>query len=713
MTLERGTLVNHRYRIMEILGQGGMGAVYRAMDENLGVEVALKENLFRSEEYASQFRREATILANLRHPNLPRVTDHFVIENQGQYLVMDYIEGEDLRQRMDRQGVLSEKEVITIGVAMCEALSYLDTRTQPIVHRDIKPGNVKITPAGQIYLVDFGLAKIIEVNQMTATGARAMTPGYSPPEQYGTTRTDHRSDLYSLGATLYAAITGSIPEDALARAMGQMELTPINQRRPKISQDLACVLEKALSIRPEDRYTNARMFKQALLEVAHDQSSQPPEDLAEPISSDNEMLEINSSVGKGNNTSPPDTSFWNIAQPKNPPHPGLKPKSIRSFIIPGIVTILIIVVLLVSSNLPKWVGLVSPIISRTKTVTITDDLIANNTTITSLPGLVSPEGTLLTKTNEMVQNIPQTVTRIPTKAIPASPTVEPQPTPVGGGGGEIAFASDRSGIVQVWVIRLDGSNLTQITEMPEGACQPDWSPDGMKLVFVSPCDGNDESYPGAGLFIINYDGTNLTPLPNVPGGDFDPAWSPDGQSIVFTSQRVSGRSRLYLIDLNTYITVRLSEQYSRDMQPAWSSDGQKIAYVSRSEGPSDVWIMNKDGSNQVPFTRSGFNITSPDWALDENVILFTQTDKPGGVPHLTAASKNEGIYNEYELDLGPVPAREAKYSPDGLWIVFESWPDGKNHDIFISSANGAGRTQLTDFPSVEFDPVWRPVVANP
>src|SRR5512141_1061065 len=152
MTLERDTILHRRYRIVEILGQGGMGSVYRAIDENLGVSVALKENLFTTDEYARQFRLEATILANLRHPNLPRVTDHFVIEGQGQYLVMDYIEGEDLRQRMDRIGTLSEDEVVTIGAAVCDTLIYLDSRKPPVVHRDIKPGNVRISPAGQIYL---------------------------------------------------------------------------------------------------------------------------------------------------------------------------------------------------------------------------------------------------------------------------------------------------------------------------------------------------------------------------------------------------------------------------------------------------------------------------------------------------------------------------------------------------------------------------------
>jgi len=116
MPLENGYLLNHRYRIHEILGQGGMGAVYRATDENLDVIVAIKENAFFSEDYARQFRREAKVLATLRHPNLPRVFDYFVIDQQGQYLVMDYIEGDDLRQWMNKEGVISEIEAVQIGI---------------------------------------------------------------------------------------------------------------------------------------------------------------------------------------------------------------------------------------------------------------------------------------------------------------------------------------------------------------------------------------------------------------------------------------------------------------------------------------------------------------------------------------------------------------------------------------------------------------------
>jgi Tol biopolymer transport system component len=543
---------------------------------------------------------------------------------------------------------------------------------------------------------------------MTTTGARAMTPGYSPPEQYGTTRTDHRSDLYSLGATLYAAITGNIPEDALARAMGQAELTPIRKRNPRVSQDLACALERALAVRPDERYANARDFKQALLGAETIPGQMPVVTPSEPPDF-SDVPDKGASIEIGNNLAPPGSTSWdNTGQ--NSSRPWYLPRSFRSIILPGLILVLIAVVLLVSSNLPDWVGLASPIISPTQTYIASSSALNLIVTQTLPSGLASPTALSSLGSGATIQGVTPASTRAPSPTLEPTPTEEPQPTPLGGGGGELAFASNQSGTVQVWVTNLDGSNMRQVTDMPEGACQPDWSPDGMKLVFISPCDGNDEIYPGSGLFLINYDGTNLTPLPNMPGGDFDPSWSPDGQYIAFTSRRVSGRSRIYLIDVDTFEVIRLSGQFSRNMQPAWSSDGQMLVYISSTDGPTDIWVMNRDGTNQMAITKNHTKINShPVWSMDDNVILFTQADEAGGVPHLTSASTNEGLYNELQLNLGYVPAREGKYSPDGLWIAFESWPDGHNHDIYISSAGGAGRSQITNLPSMEFDPSWRPV----
>jgi Tol biopolymer transport system component len=286
---------------------------------------------------------------------------------------------------------------------------------------------------------------------------------------------------------------------------------------------------------------------------------------------------------------------------------------------------------------------------------------------------------------------------------------------VGGGDGQIAFASDRSGTTQIWLMSVDGAGEPQqLTDLLEGACQPAWSPDGLRLAFISPCSKNEDFYPGSGLFLINADGTGLTPLPNVPGGDFDPGWSPDGNLIAFTSMRLGGRTRIYVLDLRDNSVKRLSGQYSYDRQPAWSPDGKRIAYVTTQKGPVQIWTMNADGSTPQIFTRSGDAInTHPTWSNDGQVILFNQVDANGGPPFIVAVSNADGEYSEYRYELSPWPIREARYSPDGLWLAFESWPTGSNHDIYIMAASGAGRTRLTTWERIDFDPVWRPVVTQP
>ncbi|RCK75518.1 MAG: hypothetical protein ANABAC_0809 [Anaerolineae bacterium] len=692
MVLERGALVNQRYRIIEILGQGGMGAVYRAIDENLGVEVALKENLFTTDEYARQFHREAVILANLRHPNLTRVTDHFIIAGQGQYLVMDYVEGEDLRERMERLGVISEEEAVQIGAAICDALTYLDSRTEPIVHRDIKPGNVKISPNGHIYLVDFGLAKVLEGNQVTTTGARAMTPGYSPPEQYGTARTDHRSDIYSLGATLYAAVTGHLPEDGLARLMGQAQLTKVRVRNPKVSEEFAAVIEKALEVKPEDRFVNAQEFKEALLESQRNRKPSATKVSSQPSTTRPKLRQIDEG------TQDKFQSILEVLIHRRWIH-------IPLWVWAGLILFLTSILLLWSfrQNL-------SPV--QASLTTSTTDTFSNQSIKTPFVGAIGSSSTVaVAQIHTPTPTFFVTPTPLLNVIVNETPTPTVSPTPFGGSIGQIAFASNRSGSNQIWLMNIDGSGLTQLTDMPEGACQPNFSPNGMKLIFISPCPDDKESYPGAGLFMIDVDGTNLTPLPNVPGGDYDPAWSPDGNWIVFTSLRITNRPRIYLMNIQTLEVKRLSDEFSRDYQPSWSPDGKIIVFVSRRQGPSDLWVMQADGSQQERLTLSGTKVNaSPKWSPDGNLIVFTQALKPGGVPRLAVFSNVEGKTVEYGFDLGPTPVRDPVFSPDGLWILFTSWPNGRNHDIYMIAANGAGRTQLTDFPSKEFDPAWRPML---
>jgi formylglycine-generating enzyme required for sulfatase activity len=284
MPLSPGQILNNRYRIVKLLGQGGYGAVYKAWHLDLNIVCALKENLDTSPEAQRQFAREATLLATLRHPNLPRVIDHFTIPGQGQYLAMDFVEGEDLQAMLDSAGgPLPESQVLPWINQVCEALSYMHTQSPPVIHRDIKPANIKITPQGQAMLVDFGIAKVYDAKLKTTLGARAVTPGYSPQEQYGQGKTDPRSDIYSLGATLYTLLTGQVPTESVQRTLGASLPSP-RTLNPAVSSPLEDAILRALAVQPGDRYQSMAQFAAALQtpQVIPTPANPPPGPVAVP-----------------------------------------------------------------------------------------------------------------------------------------------------------------------------------------------------------------------------------------------------------------------------------------------------------------------------------------------------------------------------------------------------------------------------------------------
>lgn len=265
-TLENGTRLHNRYEILERIGRGGFGAVYRAKDQSLGRICAVKENLNDTDAASRQFHREASLLAGLNHPSLPRVTDHFRIDGQGQYLVMDFIEGKSLQQLLAAaKGPLDEDDVGRWMIQVTQALHYLHNRRPPIVHRDIKPANIIVTKRGRAVLVDFGISKVVEGGGQTTMGARAITPGFSPPEQYGVSSTDNRSDLYSLGATMYACITGQNPPESIQMMMGQATLPEPQALNGTMSQSLSDVIRHSMILAMGSRYQSAAEMEGALV----------------------------------------------------------------------------------------------------------------------------------------------------------------------------------------------------------------------------------------------------------------------------------------------------------------------------------------------------------------------------------------------------------------------------------------------------------------
>ena len=706
MLLHTGYLLQERYRIMDILGVGGMGAVYRARDENLDITVAVKENSFLTDEYARQFQREARILASLRHPNLPRVFDYFVIEQQGQYLVMDYIEGVDLNQWI-REDKLSEYDALQIGLAICNALIYLHEQNPPITHRDIKPGNIKITPAGEIVLVDFGLVKVLSDKEVTTTAARAMTPGYSPPEQYGDMPTDQRSDLFSLGATLYAALAGKLPEDSLSRTTGKLTLTPLRKHQPDVSQKTAVAIEKALSLKFEDRWQSAREFKSALIKSmetlpVEDHSS----DRALKLTFDMEDTGIPVGKIRGN---------FDHKRAKRLKRGHKKSHSGRIVLsIALLVLILIAGTWLIYPEIFSWnqAGLLlNPVDSfGSRWFDPLEDMAASDAEVHAIEEIDLTETPLPDEEATPIGAAMITPTLDPAEIV----TLTPMPTPMGGGPGLIAFVSERTGRPQIWLLDIRTGNTTQMTHLQDGACQPDWSPDGQKIVFTSPCLGKRESHPGSNLHITELDTRIYKPLTTSLEGDFSPAWSPDGNWIAYTTI-INGLKQIRKINPDNLEIVELSSGGYNDSDPAWSPDGKQLAF-SRLKVFGQIWIMDSDGGNPIQCSRSGeIDNSNPVWYPKEDLILFSQV--------LGVGSPSKQIYGLRIEDIGKqgehpiLPAGRLEYIPlmdnvdvssDGYWLVFDYWFFDTLENIYAMAFPGSTLLQLTDHPAKDYEPVWCP-----
>jgi serine/threonine protein kinase len=279
-SLPPATILRERYEIVELVGRGGMGATYRAKDLRLeGRYCAVKEaipdpdaspeELRQSRE---QFYKEASTLARLDHPNLPKVSDYFSIDDRD-YLVMDFVPGQDLREMLTaavREGhPLPERQVLAWAEQLCDAIEYLHTQDPPILHRDIKPSNIKVTPAGNVKLVDFGLVKLLSSNEertITVVQGRGSVQ-YTPLEQYGSDggHTDVRSDIYALSATLYHLLTGRAPLDAKTRFLKPASMPAPRSLAPVLSPQTERAILWGLAMHPDERPSSIAEFRVALL----------------------------------------------------------------------------------------------------------------------------------------------------------------------------------------------------------------------------------------------------------------------------------------------------------------------------------------------------------------------------------------------------------------------------------------------------------------
>jgi eukaryotic-like serine/threonine-protein kinase len=670
--LPNGMVLENRYKIEQELGVGGFGAVYKAMDLSLNRACAVKVNLDVSPEAQRQFTREATVLANLIHPNLPRVTDHFFLPGQGQFLVMDFIEGEDLEHRVQRLGSMTHDQAMALISQVADALEYMHTHTPPVVHRDVKPANIRLTPDGRAVLVDFGLVKLFDPQLRTTVGARAITPGYSPPEQYGHGNTDARSDVYALGATLYTLLTGLQPQESVQRVATDT-LVPASQVDPHIPAELSRTVSQAMSLNPSQRFLTAGKFKAVL------------------------------------NAPPPPPPPIQIAAPI--PRPTPKPRPVWPvFVLLGGCLILSLGVFLFSGPLiaalrPATSVPNHPAATRTPARTPTTPPITATGPSggTTSPGLEGnpPVATVGPPTNPTIAP-PSDTTGV--DHITPSPTAPPQGSNHPRLGWDLAFASDRDGSMHIYL--MDTQNPGNYIGLPNPpGYNRSWWPTYCGGRIATEVQDDSKKNPQWIYILDPAVGTSDALNPGgSPAALGVPRCSPDGTYMAISNNV----NKVWTMWAGELSGAQFSQLYKN---PSWG-------YASWPLLNYNFYFMGKTAKNDFSIGQSqGF----PGQETTDKEIIPSNAKYPAISPdgHILAYmcnnSANLCIWDMNTGDTVKVPLKYAKidnagmpasamWSADRQWIYFSS-ADGGDWDIFRIHPDGSGLENITaDWPSNELMP---------
>jgi serine/threonine protein kinase len=321
--------------VAEPVGKGGMGEVYVATDERFQNKIAIKRTFFDDPEMSKAFKREARLLNHLRHAALPKVSDHFS-EDGGQFLVMEFIEGSDLAELMKQRKVpFPLTEVLRWADELLDALEYLHAQEPAVVHRDIKPPNIKLTTQGKVVLLDFGLAKGApsQTASAPASSVHGFSHNFAPLEQMEGSGTSPRSDLYSLAATLYFLLTGARPPDAVARAVASIKeqpdpLRPAHLVQPQVPAAVGQILHRAMAQNPALRQASARELRGALRLAAGDAARRQPRAPLTPSKELPEMAPPPLAPAPAVVSSEPDSPTVREHTPSSIPPQSLRPSSV-------------------------------------------------------------------------------------------------------------------------------------------------------------------------------------------------------------------------------------------------------------------------------------------------------------------------------------------------------------------------------------------------
>ncbi len=724
-----GTTLGKKYKLVELLGSGGMAEVYRAIQIGLKRSVAIKvmyPHLARTAGFKERFEREARILASLRHPNIIQIFD-FDDDQGWYYMVMEYVSGGTLThhlQKLHNRGqVMPLPQTFALFKSLGSGLDY--AHQNGMIHRDIKPENVLFTDKKEPVLSDFGIARMIGATQFTQTGTTTGTPSYMSPEQAKGEHGNERSDIYSLGVMLYEITTGSLPYESntpfgvLMKHVNE-PLPPPRQLNPGLPPAVEAILYRAMAKEPDRRYQTPGELV-AALELATG-SSKPVAPLPVVPVADLEPTAI----------LPP------VATP--PPAPGQK--NAQPSKLPVIIGALALVAILLAVLLGGFilyrstpgqesaadssasgkisVGADDETATPTQTVPPTPSGAPTDTPVPPTPTPVSNTPTptppadeaggegQLGETLALPEDTPTltpsaTATPLPTPTgEPATPTPSPTATPTALSlSGRLLYVSDKDGDFEVYLKYLGTSRpdaqLTNNSAINDWF--PDWSADGSRIVFTSNRDGNYD------LFTMNVDGSEQLSLVNSSGWDEYGIWEPGTGRIVFsTTSETEGvfNSELHRRNVDGSLT-RLTTNKNEDRNPDWNSSGD-IFFAGNPDGNWDIFVLSGGGGAPINLTNHPAVDEDPALSPDGRQLVFVRktadTNGDGQVSDgdtgniYVMNTDGSGVQAVTGTNLDGSPA----WSPDGAWLVFSRSlaPDSRVANLYAIRLSDGTSIQLTD-----------------